>query len=63
MKLIILCALASWAVKAAETVQPDVIPFFVAGLKEKDALRKGHLRCLLSLCRNTDILPNVRHHL
>ncbi|CAA7390601.1 unnamed protein product [Spirodela intermedia] len=59
VKLIILSALASWAAKAAETVQPDVVLLFAAGLKEKEALRRGHLRCLRIVCKNPDILPRL----
>lgn len=63
VKLIILSALASWAAKAAETVQPDVVLFFAAGLKEKEALRRGHLRCLRIVCKNPDILNRVRSYI
>ncbi|XP_078427732.1 putative protein kinase regulator ILITHYIA [Wolffia australiana] len=59
VKLIILSALASWGAKAVQTIQPDVVSFFAAGLKEKDALRRGHLRCLRFVCRNSDTLPNL----
>lgn len=50
MKLAILLALASWAARSA--VQPDVVSFIASGLKEKEALRRGHLRCLRVICRN-----------
>lgn len=52
MKLAILLAVASWAARSADAVQPDVVSFVASGLKEKEALRRGHLRCLRVICRN-----------
>ncbi|KAB1202522.1 Translational activator GCN1 [Morella rubra] len=54
VKLAILSALASWAVRSADAVQPDLVAFIASGLKEKEALRRGHLRCLRVICRNVD---------
>ncbi|OEL22068.1 eIF-2-alpha kinase activator GCN1 [Dichanthelium oligosanthes] len=60
VKLAILSALGSWALVSAETVQPDVVSFIAAGLKEKDTLRKGHLKLLRVICKKSDSLTKVR---
>uniref|UniRef100_J3LSA3 TOG domain-containing protein n=1 Tax=Oryza brachyantha TaxID=4533 RepID=J3LSA3_ORYBR len=59
VKLAVLSALGSWASVSTETVQPDVIPFIAAGLKEKDTLRKGHLKLIRAICKNSDSLTKV----
>lgn len=60
VKLAILSAIGSWALVSAEAVQPDVVSFIAAGLKEKDTLRKGHLKFLRVICKNSDSLTKVR---
>ncbi|KAL8544545.1 hypothetical protein ACS0TY_004932 [Phlomoides rotata] len=55
VKLAILSCLASWAVKSADAISPDLVTFIVSGLKEKETLRRGYLRCLRLMCRNTDV--------
>ncbi|KAF8392112.1 hypothetical protein HHK36_022454 [Tetracentron sinense] len=59
VKLAILSAIASWAARSAEAVQPDVVSFLASGLKEKEVLRRGHLRCLRAICKNADVLIRV----
>ncbi|CAL4935623.1 unnamed protein product [Urochloa decumbens] len=59
VKLAILSALGSWALVSAEAVQPDVVSFIAAGLKEKDTLRKGHLKLLRVICKKPDSLTKV----
>ncbi|KAJ8432030.1 hypothetical protein Cgig2_026733 [Carnegiea gigantea] len=59
VKLAILSALASWASRFADSVQPNVVSFFSSGLKEKEALRRGHLRCLREICKNSDATLQV----
>ncbi|XP_008796399.2 protein ILITYHIA [Phoenix dactylifera] len=59
VKLAILSALASWLSRSAEAVQPDVVSFIALGLREKETLRKGHLRCLRLVCKNADSLTRV----
>ncbi|KAI0489335.1 hypothetical protein KFK09_029177 [Dendrobium nobile] len=59
VKLAILSALGSWASRSADTVQPNVISFLTAGIKEKEILRKGHLKCLRVICKNSDSLTKV----
>ncbi|ONM08702.1 ILITYHIA [Zea mays] len=59
VKLAILSAMRSWALVSAEAVQPDVVSFIAAGLKEKDNLRKGHLKFLRVICKNSDSLTKV----
>ncbi|CAN6297987.1 unnamed protein product [Urochloa humidicola] len=59
VKLAILSALGSWALVSAEAVQPDVVSFIAAGLKEKDTLRKGHLKLLRVICIKPDSLTKV----
>ncbi|ONM08698.1 ILITYHIA [Zea mays] len=60
VKLAILSAMRSWALVSAEAVQPDVVSFIAAGLKEKDNLRKGHLKFLRVICKNSDSLTKAR---
>ncbi|KAK8951558.1 hypothetical protein KSP39_PZI003863 [Platanthera zijinensis] len=59
VKLAILSALGSWASKSADAVQPDVISFLNSGMKEKEILRKAHLKCLRMLCKNSDSLTKA----
>ncbi|XP_020408522.1 protein ILITYHIA isoform X1 [Zea mays] len=59
VKLAILSAIGSWALVSAEAVQPDVVSFIAAGLKEKDTLRKGHLKFLRVICKNSESLTKV----
>lgn len=59
MKLAILSALGLWAARSADAIQSDVVLFFSSGLKEKEALRRGHLRCLRAICKNTDAVFRV----
>ncbi|KAL0313788.1 UNVERIFIED_CONTAM: protein ILITYHIA [Sesamum calycinum] len=54
VKLVTLSCIASWAVKSADAISPDLVTFFASGLKEKEALRRGCLRCLRLICKNTD---------
>lgn len=58
VKLAILSAVASWTVRSAANLHPDLVSFIASGLKEKEALRRGHLRCVRVICKNNDaILP------
>ncbi|XP_078182456.1 putative protein kinase regulator ILITHYIA isoform X2 [Carex rostrata] len=59
VKVAILGALTSWVSASAEAVQPDVVSFISSGLKEKEILRKSHLRCLRAMCKHTDSLTRV----
>ncbi|KAG6482942.1 hypothetical protein ZIOFF_059581 [Zingiber officinale] len=59
VKLAVLSALASWASRTSEAVNQEVISFIASGLKEKDSLRKGHLRCLRVICKKSDTLTKV----
>ncbi|KAK1290119.1 hypothetical protein QJS10_CPB18g01878 [Acorus calamus] len=59
VKLVILSALASWMANSAGAVQDDVINFIATGLKEKENLRRGHLRCLHVVCKNPDVLARM----
>ncbi|CAN6460506.1 unnamed protein product [Victoria cruziana] len=54
VKIAVLAAMSCWAVKSAEAIKSDVISFFVNGLKEKEALRRAHLRCLRNMFKNPD---------
>lgn len=54
VKLACLSSLASWAVRSVDAVQNDVISFISSGLKEKETLRRGHLRCLHLIFKNSD---------
>ncbi|KAG8380391.1 hypothetical protein BUALT_Bualt06G0010500 [Buddleja alternifolia] len=59
VKLASLSCLAAWAAKSAEAISQDLITFIVSGLKEKEALRRGHLRCLRIICKNTDAVQQM----
>ncbi|KAJ1694352.1 hypothetical protein LUZ63_011050 [Rhynchospora breviuscula] len=59
VKVAILGALASWISASAEAVQPDVVSFISSGFKEKETLRKSHLRCLRAMCKHSDSLTRV----
>ncbi|GAV69761.1 LOW QUALITY PROTEIN: DUF3554 domain-containing protein/CLASP_N domain-containing protein/HEAT_2 domain-containing protein [Cephalotus follicularis] len=59
VKLAILSAVASWAARSADAVQPELVSFLASGLKEKDVLRRGHLRCLRTICKNADTIFQV----
>ncbi|KAF0910338.1 hypothetical protein E2562_001518, partial [Oryza meyeriana var. granulata] len=59
VKLAVLSALGSWASVSTETVQPDVVSFIAAGLKEKESLRKGHLKLIRAICKKSDSLTKV----
>ncbi|KAK3146260.1 hypothetical protein QOZ80_3BG0263720 [Eleusine coracana subsp. coracana] len=59
VKLAILSVLGAWASVSAEAIQPDVVSFISAGLKEKDTLRKGHLKLLRVICKKSDSLTKV----
>lgn len=59
VKLAILQAIASWVVRFADFVQPNLVSFFAAGLKEKETIRRGHLRCLHLISKNTDAVTQI----
>ncbi|KAM0941961.1 putative armadillo-like helical, translational activator Gcn1, TOG domain-containing protein [Dioscorea sansibarensis] len=59
VKLAALSALFSWASKSAEAVQAELVSFIASGLKEKETLRKGHLKCLQVICKNSESLTRV----
>ncbi|KAH1083318.1 hypothetical protein J1N35_023079 [Gossypium stocksii] len=59
VKLAILSAIASWAAPFADALQPDLVSFLASGLKEKEALRRGHLRCLQAISKNPDALLQI----
>ncbi|KAH7543347.1 hypothetical protein FEM48_Zijuj02G0174600 [Ziziphus jujuba var. spinosa] len=56
VKLSALSALGSWASRSCDAVQPNLVSFITSGLKEKEALRRGHLRCLRSIFKNADAI-------
>ncbi|KAJ7973575.1 translational activator GCN1 [Quillaja saponaria] len=58
VKIAILSAVASWAARST-SIQQDLVSFIASGLKEKEALRRGHLRCLRVVCKNTDAVLQV----
>eukprot|EP00257_Ricinus_communis_P017959 XP_015576531.1 protein ILITYHIA [Ricinus communis] len=59
VKLAVLSAIASWAARSADAVQPDIVSFIASGLKEKEVLRRGHLRCLRVICKNNDAILQI----
>ena len=54
VKVAILSTLGSWVARSADVVQPDLLSFFASGIKMKETLRRGHLRCLRAICKNAD---------
>ncbi|KAJ4721119.1 translational activator GCN1 [Melia azedarach] len=59
VKLATLSAVASWTSRSADNIQPDLVSFITSGLQEKEALRRGHLRYLRLICKNTDAVFQV----
>ncbi|XP_010470324.1 PREDICTED: eIF-2-alpha kinase activator GCN1-like isoform X1 [Camelina sativa] len=59
VKLSILSAVASWASRSSDAIQPNLVSFIATGLKEKETLRRGHLRCLRIICRNPDTISQI----
>ncbi|GMP21854.1 hypothetical protein CsSME_00000112 [Camellia sinensis var. sinensis] len=59
VKLASLSAIASWGARCPDAIQPDVISFIGSGLKEKEGLRRGHLRCLRVMCENADAVVRI----
>ncbi|KVI07286.1 Armadillo-like helical [Cynara cardunculus var. scolymus] len=49
-----LTALASWVARSTDAIRPEFVSFMALGLKEKESLRRGHLRCLRIICKNPD---------
>ncbi|CAN0892758.1 Protein ILITYHIA [Linum grandiflorum] len=58
-KLAILSAIGSWGARSADAIQPDLVSFLTTGLKEKEVLRRGHLRCLRVICKNPDAILQI----
>ncbi|KAK4775828.1 hypothetical protein SAY87_023789 [Trapa incisa] len=59
VKLANLHAIASWAVRSSDAVDSELISFFSSGLKEREALRRGHLRCLRIISGNGDAVIQI----
>lgn len=62
VKVTALSAIASWAVKSTNIIQESLVSFFASGLKEKETLRRGFLRSLRAICKNTDAVLKVACH-
>ncbi|KAM7532155.1 hypothetical protein LguiB_035565 [Lonicera macranthoides] len=59
VKLASLSALGYWAARSADAIRPDVISLIASGLKEKETLRRGHLRCLGVVCKKADVIVRM----
>ena len=59
VRVAILAALGAWLSRVASSGPAECINFFCLGLKEKDTLRRAHLRCLRLAFQNSDILTEV----
>ncbi|KAJ4845080.1 hypothetical protein Tsubulata_039395 [Turnera subulata] len=59
VKLAILATVAAWAARSSDVIQPDFVSFIASGLKEKEALRRGHLRCLRVISKNPDTVLQI----
>nr|GEV72458.1 protein ILITYHIA [Tanacetum cinerariifolium] len=58
VKLACLTAQASWVARSTDAIGPELLSFISSGLKEKESLRRGHLRCLRIICKNADaVIP------
>lgn len=55
----ILSAIASWAVRSTDIIHEGLVSFLASGLKEKETLRRGFLRSLHAICKNTDAVLKV----
>ncbi|KAH9290146.1 hypothetical protein KI387_034263, partial [Taxus chinensis] len=60
VRLSILSALGSWIVRSTEGIVENAVSFFINGLKEKEALRRGHLRSMRMACYNMEILIRMQ---
>ncbi|GBG78816.1 hypothetical protein CBR_g28040 [Chara braunii] len=63
VKLAALAALGEWLPRAGPDVPKEVTSFFAQGLKEKESLRRAHLRCLRAAFRNGDLRTKVSQSL
>ncbi len=59
VRITVLAALGSWLARAGESIPADCAIFFSAGLKEKEMLRRAHLRCLRQALKNQDLVNKV----
>ncbi|KAK7258608.1 hypothetical protein RIF29_24189 [Crotalaria pallida] len=59
VKIVILSAIASWAVRSPEIIQESLLSFFGSGLKEKETLRRNFLRSLHAICKNADAVMRM----
>ncbi|KAL6586597.1 eIF-2-alpha kinase activator GCN1 [Orobanche minor] len=59
VKLAVLSCLAAWAIKSPDAISYDSVTLIVSGFKEKETLRRAHLRCLRLICKNTDAVVRV----
>ncbi|KAL8159190.1 hypothetical protein V2J09_000727 [Rumex salicifolius] len=59
VKLAVLQAVASWAGRFADVIQPNLVSFFASGLKEKETIRRAHLRCLHFISKNADAVTQI----
>ncbi|CAM6126914.1 unnamed protein product [Calypogeia fissa] len=60
VRVAVLAALSAWITKAGEVLPPETLVFFSAGLKEKENLRRAHLRCLRLSFRNGEVPIKVQ---
>ncbi|KAL6545243.1 eIF-2-alpha kinase activator GCN1 [Orobanche gracilis] len=59
VKLAVLSCLAAWSIKSPDAISSDSVTLIVSGFKEKETLRRAHLRCLRLICKNTDAVVRV----
>lgn len=58
-RIAILSSLGSWIAKSTDGFVQDAASFFAMGLKEKENLRRTHLRSLKLACQNSEILTRM----
>lgn len=56
-------AIASWVIRSSDAVDSEMVSFFSSGLKEKEALRRGHLRCLRIVSGNGEAIIRVNQQI
>lgn len=59
MRLIILSTLGNWLARVGASVPAEAGAFFTAGLKEKETLRRAHLRALRKATTSSDVNEKV----
>lgn len=60
VRLTVLSALGAWLLRVRTGLPKECTIFFATGLKEKENLRRGHLRCILMVMKNADNIVQLQ---